>query len=382
MNSKILIGIFCLFLTSLHGQVLRDLDYSHQYNPVEPFIFTYDVIKTDDGYRVFYDFSRVDTTQYFEAATIQFETRQSLGEKSGLAVSGVLTQLRGSLNFTADPGHKILVAVVTTGTANPRKMIFHKRLPTKKSLFVTAGNSGLTRSYTNTNRSISIEGSSGRRLQVSYYGTSFPPGSPAFSTALTKVPKTMDPDSVFTVAESAPVSPTKKGLYLVQADTASADGVAFRVENDYPKFATIESLAGPMLYVCTKTETEKIKQAQNDKKKFDQIILSITGNSERARTFMRGYFKRVEYANIYFTSYKEGWKTDRGMIYIVFGPPDEVYLFDDREIWDYKSNDTKVRFQFVKSPTLFDPDNYVLIRDKKYETIWYKTVDLWRKTRF
>ena len=70
------------------------------------------------------------------------------------------------------------------------------------------------------------------------------------------------------------------------------------------------------------------------------------------------------------------------MIYIIFGLPEEVYLFDDREIWEYKNDNVKIRFQFVKSPSLFDPDNYVLIRDKKYTNTWYEMVDLWRKARF
>ena len=97
---------------------------------------------------------------------------------------------------------------------------------------------------------------------------------------------------------------------------------------------------------------------------------------------MRNYFKRVEWANYYFTSYKEGWKTDRGMIYILFGLPEELFKFNDREVWNYKSPSLKVSFTFVKSSTLFDPDNYVLIREKKFQETWYEKVDLWRNARF
>ena len=32
-----------------------------------------------------------------------------------------------------------------------------------------------------------------------------------------------------------------------------------------------------------------------------------------------------------FTSYKQGWKTDKGMIYIIFGAPDEVLKDGERE---------------------------------------------------
>src|SRR5690606_17413470 len=151
-----------------------------------------------------------------------------------------------------------------------------------------------------------------------------------------------------------------KGLYLVQTDTNSTKGYAFRVEEDYPRLAKIESLADPLIYICTKQEFDRIKAAKGDKKAFDRVILSITRDAERAKTFMRSYFRRVELANTFFTSYKEGWKTDRGMIYIIFGLPDQIYRFTDREVWTYKNNQYKASFDFVKSSTLFDPENYVL----------------------
>jgi len=39
---------------------------------------------------------------------------------------------------------------------------------------------------------------------------------------------------------------------------------------------------------------------------------------------MEEYFYRVAYSNENFNSWGQGWETDMGMIYILFGPPDEV----------------------------------------------------------
>ncbi len=49
-----------------------------------------------------------------------------------------------------------------------------------------------------------------------------------------------------------------------------------------------------------------------------------------------------------FTSYKEGWKTDKGMIFIVLGPPDKVQRSKDREVWTYdqRGNAQNVNFTF------------------------------------
>ena len=189
-------------------------------------------------------------------------------------------------------------------------------------------------------------------------------------------------DSTFNYPPISQLRFLKRGLYLVQQDTNATEGFAFRVEEDYPHLAKVESLADPLIYICTKQEFERVKQAKGDKKAFDRVILAITGNTERARNFMRSYFRRVELANQYFTSYKEGWKTDRGMIYIIFGLPDQVYRFTDREVWTYKNSSYKITFDFVKSSTLFDPDNFVLVREKKFQETWYEVIDLWRNARF
>ena len=60
--------------------------------------------------------------------------------------------------------------------------------------------------------------------------------------------------------------------------------------------------------------------------------------------FQVEHYRRILYANDHFASSRAGWKTDRGRIYILFGPPDErdehprgdatrVYPFD---LWRYR----------------------------------------------
>ncbi|HYC85419.1 MAG TPA: GWxTD domain-containing protein, partial [Chryseosolibacter sp.] len=219
------------------------------------------------------------------------------------------------------------------------------------------------------------------RWVVSYYNDNFPAAAPAFSEGQARVAKTMKPDSVYMLNGSDRFAMQKKGLYLFQTDTMKVAGFSMRVESDYPKFTKFQNLPGPLIYICTKQEYDRLELSA-DKKAFDRTVLSITADTERAKKLMRSYFRRVEFANEYFTSYKEGWKTDRGMIYIIFGVPDEVYRFNDREVWHYQDGKLEQTFDFVKSPTLFDPDNYVLIRNKKFREQWYEIIDLWRNARF
>ncbi|HEY3429827.1 MAG TPA: GWxTD domain-containing protein, partial [Cyclobacteriaceae bacterium] len=308
-----------------------------------------------------------------------FETRVSLTDKNGNPIPG-----SGSgISFEPESGQNLLVAKITASSSGkPHTFIFHQQLPKNKTPYLLQNDIARSHAYVNKQIPISIVGSASPALHVSYYNDLFPPAAAPFAATQARVSKTIKPDSSFLIKAGEKVSFINKGLYLAQQDTASTEGLAFRVEDDYPKLGRMENLTGPLLFICTAEEAKKLQQVGNDKKKFDQIILSITGNTERARIFMRNYFKRVELANQYFTSYKEGWKTDRGMIYIIFGSPQEVYLFEDREVWEYNNSNGKIRFQFVKSPTLFDPENHVLIRDKKFRDTWYKTVDLCRKARF
>lgn len=84
-----------------------------------------------------------------------------------------------------------------------------------------------------------------------------------------------------------------------------------------------------------KDKTEKIKRFLEFWKKKDP-----SPNNEENEIFNE-YFRRVTYANENFSSYIEGWKSDRGMVFIMLGPPNNVdrhpFEYDSKpyEIWEY-----------------------------------------------
>lgn len=389
MNKLILI-IAVLIVSHVEAQVLKNQNYRHLYNPEGPISYTWEVVRENNGFTVYYNVQLTDSSR-INNVSLEFETRESLDDKSGNLVTGSYSKFHdfnghrsGLLKFSADVNQKILVTKVTISDAKKStQFLYHTSLSEVSITFGKINNQPIARSFVNQQQSVTFTGfpNSGA-LSASYYENEFPAAAPAYSTAQAKVAKIIKPDSLFQLEANVPVTLFRKGLYLVQQDTAASQGVSLRVEDDYPRLGKLESLAGPLIYICTKAEYDKVQAAGSDKKKFDQVILSITGNTERARIFMRSYFRRVEAANLYFSSYKEGWKTDRGMIFIIYGVPDEVYLFEGREVWEYKNENLRERFQFVKSQTIFDRQNYVLIRSKGYTNDWYNMIDLWRKARF
>lgn len=69
--------------------------------------------------------------------------------------------------------------------------------------------------------------------------------------------------------------------------------------------------------------------------------------------FRDSYFQRVNYANQYFRTKREGWKSDRGRVLLVYGTPDNIEKFPNPvgnkpyEIWSYHHIEGGVIFVFA-----------------------------------
>ena len=152
-------------------------------------------------------------------------------------------------------------------------------------------------------------------------------------------------------------------------------------DNRYPKITRPEKLIKPVMYMSTSSEINELNTSKDIKKSFDRYWLTLmSGNEDVARRAIRTYFGRVEEANRLFTTYKEGWKTDKGMIYIILGAPDRVQRSRDREVWVYnrRANVSEINFTFNRKPNQFVEDHYELVRYMEYQPIWYPIVEAWR----
>ena len=81
-------------------------------------------------------------------------------------------------------------------------------------------------------------------------------------------------------------------------------------------------------WIITPEEMSAFKQLSNDEER-DQFIEQFwlrrdpTPDTEE-NEYKEEHYRRIAYANEHFPAGKAGWRTDRGRIYIVFGPPDEI----------------------------------------------------------
>ena len=80
-------------------------------------------------------------------------------------------------------------------------------------------------------------------------------------------------------------------------------------------------------YIITDEERTTFKRLQNDEER-EQFIENFWLRRDPTpdtveNEFKEEHYRRIAYANEHFASGIPGWKTDRGRIYITFGPPDE-----------------------------------------------------------
>jgi GWxTD domain-containing protein len=119
------------------------------------------------------------------------------------------------------------------------------------------------------------------------------------------------------------------------------------------------------------------------RKAMERFWLDAAGDRERAREAIRIYYGRVENANRHFSSVVEGWRTDRGLVHIIFGTPTSIYRSETGETWTYgeENNIMSLSFNFVKRPSALSDNDYRLDRDPMFKGAWYRNVESWRNGR-
>ncbi len=117
----------------------------------------------------------------------------------------------------------------------------------------------------------------------------------------------------------------------------------------------LTSAISQMEYIANSNEIEFIQEGENFDDQLKRYLAywnqkDPSPNTEENEVMLE-YYRRIAYANEKFTNYKEGWKTDMGMIYVTLGPPNQVdrhpFDYDSKpyEIWDYY--EINKRFIFV-----------------------------------
>jgi GWxTD domain-containing protein len=140
--------------------------------------------------------------------------------------------------------------------------------------------------------------------------------------------------AVLPAAAQDPQKPNKKDKSSEQRDTIAKpmsekekrkqqERLRKELESPYKKWLTED-----VGYIITDEEKKAFKSLQTDEER-EQFIEQFwlrrdpTPDTEE-NEYREEHYRRIAYANEHFASGIPGWKTDRGMIYIKYGPPDEL----------------------------------------------------------
>jgi len=217
-------------------------------------------------------------------------------------------------------------------------------------------------------------------FSLRFYSQKFTPSLPPMAN-IKKNKSFGQADTTFIIAADSTLLPTKEGMYSVFEEGDEKAISFFKISNkNYPQLSNITEIIDASIFLFTKKEKDKLMASSNPKKDYDAFWLENTNSAERAGKMIGAYFKRVKEANDMFTTYKEGWKTDMGMIYIIFGSPDKVFRNEGSVEWVYNKTyelpNLNFKFYLKGGAT---SEVFELERNIKYQNIWFRAIDLWRK---
>ena len=220
------------------------------------------------------------------------------------------------------------------------------------------------------------------KLFISYYADKSDLPKPTFASSSSGFLYNR-PDSTWEVdfKRNLVLKFTVPGIYHFRIDTNQKEGLTlFNFGEDFPKVKTSELLIDALAYITTSAEYAELKNGENAKLSADNYWLKIGGDTDRAREMIRIYYNRVYFANYYFTADKPGWKTDRGMVYIVYGPPHNLKKETNKETWLYyrKGSSSSILFNFKYDPNTFSLNSFTLERSENHDWHWREAVDAWR----
>jgi GWxTD domain-containing protein len=339
---------------------------------------------TPTGFRMHVSlFSANDRNTVYDSATYFFQHSKS---EDGMVLSGAVDL------FSGDPTGRILSVTLDDlelGSSNEQLFPgipswppgrFHYRLTDM------AGNPILSNHIT-TSTQFSVISSivQDQQIRVRYYKDEFPVAWPPFAVVQAQY-FDYRADSIFDVSFTAGSTQvlrfSRPGIYHITADTASREGYTLFVrELPFPWITQPSQMVAPLRYITSTREYEALSTHPDPKEAVDQFWLANTGNELRARKVIREYYRRIEKANFLFTSYQDGWKTDRGMIYIMYGAPTIVQRTDRTEVWTYGESRhlLSITFVFIKMNNPFTDNDYLLERSTNYKTGWHQMVTSWRR---
>lgn len=207
--------------------------------------------------------------------------------------------------------------------------------------------------------------------------------TPPFDDVKRENPSDVPLDTLYGVNDSERFKFHNEGYYTINSSGDGGQALSIVVTDEFhPYFNNYPSLTSPLIYVSTNDEFKQLQSGEEPRDAFESFVNNtISSNEVVAKDFIKYYYRRVRKSARLFSENKEGWKTDRGMVYQIYGNPSQVFRNESTELWVYPSSSGgRVRFIF----DIIIEDGLIkhkLIRGKRYRESWMLAVTQWRSGR-
>lgn len=189
---------------------------------------------------------------------------------------------------------------------------------------------------------------------------------------------TGDENGKYLINWAIPFKTMDEGKYSIRFSVSIGDST-YEIERDFSVLWFLKPLylykvdlaVRPMKYLLSPEQMEKVKDFDTDEltKWFNNFWKERDPNKETVFNELQNeYFNRVtEAVRSYSNRFKEGWQTDMGMVFLLYGEPNEV---DNRSysvttsphiIWNYNYDNNVRQFIFVDKTKTGD---FVLVEKK------------------
>jgi GWxTD domain-containing protein len=128
-----------------------------------------------------------------------------------------------------------------------------------------------------------------------------------------------------------------------------------KIEGMPNSITDLDKAVEQLLYIASPSELDFISDTENYNERLERFLAFWETKKPNAKMednpVLYEYYRRIEYANKNFKGMVDGWRSDMGMIFVTFGPPNNVerhpFEADSKpyEIWEY--NELNRYFVFV-----------------------------------
>lgn len=336
---------------------------------------------------LFYKISaNANAKQFMDTATVIIKDRQRT------VVKGNIT---GSRLFKAREGSKLFMELelkdVNRKALNNSQLYCNKqtKLNSQNYLLKLADSSIIYTSYIKQGSTVAFKNKRVNNQNAYVHYLEFEQKLPLPPFSVKEIPQSsVKFDSIFSLNRSSSdwfgLNIERQGCYFMSVDSMSKQGCAlYSFDENFPKVSSHSQMIESIRYITTRDEYDILIEAKDKQQAIEKFWIGIGGNMDRARGLIKKYYGRVQEANTQFSSDKEGWRTDRGMIYIIFGSPAYVYQTEAMETWVYGEVGTPnaLRFEFKHVNSQFSDNVFELERNVFFKDPWYLAVDAWREGR-